>query len=290
MEKPDHPQYPVFVMCGRDIERRKLLKAIDPQKKFKAKALLPFLGKHLMDWQIEELRQSPYVKELYVIGLSPDDISFDFPVHYIPAETTADFADKLVLGLDYLVSTGKEPDLVVISSADAPGINVKDINTFFESLVHYQDYEFVISLVPEQIVEAVFPQSGRVTARFKDHQVFPGELFALSPRAIRVGREVINEIGRRRRKINRQERNISLGPLLRYLARQPKTWPVLIKYILGIATMADAERAFSSAFGCATKGVIIEDAGFGMDMDLPEDYSRLEDYVRKIKLDGEGAE
>jgi len=285
-----HPQYPVFVMCGRDAERRKLLKVIDPQETYKAKALLPFLGKRLVEWQLEELRQSPYVEDLYVIGLSPDDISFDFPVHYIPAETTADFADKLVLGLDYLVSAGKEPNLVVVSSADAPAIHVKDINAFFESLVQYKDFEFVISLVPEQVAEAVFPQSGRVTARFKDHQVFPGELFALSPRAIRVGRGVINEIGRRRRKINRQARNISLGPLLHYLARKPKTWPVLFKYMLGTATMADAERAFSSAFGCATKGVIIEDAGFGMDMDLPEDYSRLEDYVRKTKLIGKTAE
>lgn len=290
MAEPAHPQYPVFVMCGRDAERRKLLKVIDPQGTYKAKALLPFLGKRLIDWQLEELRQSPFVEDIYLIGLSPDDISFDFPVYYIPAETTADFADKLVLGLDYLVSMGKEPELVVVSSADAPAINIKDINTFFKSLVQYKDYEFVISLVPEQVAEAVFPQSGRVTARFKDHQVFPGELFALSPRAIRVGHEVINEIGQRRRKINRQVRNISLGPLLRYLARRPKTWPVLFKYVLGTATMADAEGAFSSAFGCATKGVIIEDAGFGMDMDLPEDYSRLEDYVRKIKLDGEAVD
>lgn len=285
-----HPRYPVFVMCGRDAERRKLLKVIDPDEHYKAKALLPFLGKRLIDWQLEELRQCPYVEDLYVIGLSQDDISFDFPVNYIPAETTADFADKLLLGLDFLVSSGKEPELVVVSSADAPAIDVKDINAFFESLEEHRSFDFIISLVPEQVAEVVFPQSGRVTARFKDHQVFPGELFALSPRAIRIGREVINEIGRRRRKINRQERNISLGPLLRYLARRPKTWPVLLKYMLGKATMADAERAFSVAFDCATKGVIIEDAGFGMDMDLPEDYSRLEDYVRKIKLNGGAAE
>ena len=287
MTEQSPPQYPVFVMCGRDAERRKLLEVIDPGGQYKAKALLPFLGKRLIDWQLEELRHCPYIDAIYLIGLSPDDISFDFPINYIPAETTSDFADKLVLGLDYLVSIGKEPDLVVVSSSDAPAINVREINTFFESLVEFQNFDFIISLVPEQIVEAAFPQSGRVTARFKDQQVFPGELFALSPRAIRIGQDVISEIGRRRRKINRQRRNISLGPLLRYLARRPQSWSVLIKYLLGTATLADAERAFSAAFDCATKGVIIPDAGFGMDMDLPEDYSRLQDFVRKTKLDGE---
>lgn len=281
-----HPRYPVFVMCGRDAERRKLLKAIDPEGEYKAKGLLPFLGKRLIDWQLEELRQCPYIEDIYLIGLSPDDISFDFPVNFIPADTMADFADKLILGLEYLVSSGKEPDLVVISSSDAPAINVKAINAFFESLDEYRNFDFIMSLVPEQLVEADFPQSGRVTARFKDHQVFPGELFALSPHAIRTGRKIISEIGQRRRKINRQRRNISMGPLLRYLARRPRTWLVLIKYMLGTATMEDAERAFSTAFDCTTKGVIIQDAGFGMDMDLPEDYLRLEAFVRKTKLNG----
>jgi hypothetical protein len=57
-------------------------------------------------------------------------------------------------------------------------------------------------------------------------------------------------------------------------------WFVIIKYLLGIATLGDAERAFTKSFGCKTKAAIVHDAGFGMDMDLPEDYDRLEAYVQ----------
>jgi NDP-sugar pyrophosphorylase family protein len=278
--------YPVFVMCGRDAKRRKLLEVLDPEGKYKAKALMPFLGKRLIDWQLEELRQSPYVADLYLVGLAEEDAAFDFPVHYIPVETTADFADKLTAGVNYLDAQGVHPELVVISSSDAPGIRVGEINAFFEGLAACNNAEFVLSLVLEAVIEAEFPGSGRVVARFRDCQVIPGELYALSPRAIRIGEKVIREFSQRRRQINRQKQKISLGPMLRYLAKRPGTWGLLVKYALGTATLADAERGFSAAFGCPTKGVIILDAGFGMDMDLPEDYEKLEEFVRRTKGDG----
>jgi len=284
MTEQTHPRYPVFVMCGRDAKRRRLLEVHDPEGKYKAKGLLPFLGKRLIDWQLDVLRESPYVEGLYLLGLSAEDITFDYPVHYVPVETTADFADKLIAGKAYLVSLGKSPDMVIISSSDAPGIRLEEVNTFFEALIKHQDCEFVVSLVPEQVCEAEFPGSGRVVARFHDQQVFPGELYALSPRAIGLGHEVINELSARRRKINRTKKKVGMGPMLRFVAKRPPMWLVIIKYLLGLATLADAENGFSKAFGCKTKGVIIPDAGFGMDMDLPEDYARLEAYVKKTKL------
>jgi len=76
--------YPVFVMCGRDLKRRKIMEAVDPEGKYKTKALLPFLGKRLVDWQLEALRQSPYIEGLYLLGISEEDAKFDFPVHYVP--------------------------------------------------------------------------------------------------------------------------------------------------------------------------------------------------------------
>ena len=279
-------QYPVFVMCGRDPQRRRLLKVIDPEGVYKSKALLPFLGKRLLDWQLAALRESPYVEGLYLLGLSEGDAKLDFPAHHVPIETNAEFADKLVAGVDYLTDLGNNPDLVVISTCDAPGIQTKDINAFFEQLNADEGYEFILSLVPEDIIEAVFPGSGRVVLRFRDHQLIPGELYALSPRAIRIGQEVIAGISERRWQINRQVKNINPAPVIRLLAQKPHMWLVIIKYLLGIATMADAERVFSKSFDCKTKAAIVNDAGFGMDMDLPEDYARLEAYVQGMIANG----
>ncbi len=260
------------------------MEARDPEGKYKSKALLPFLGKRLVEWQLEALHQSPYIEGLYLLGLSPEDISLDIPVHYVPVRTTADVSEKFAAGLDFLSAQGKNPDMVVISSCDAPGMRTEDVNQYFKVLEENQGAEFIISLVPDEVIEAEFPGSGRVVAHFRDADVFPGELYALSPRMIRLQQKLIADFNQRRRKINRQKRRISMGPILSLVARHPQTWLLLIKYGLGLATLANAEKAVGAAFGCRIKGVLIEDAGFGMDMDLPQDYDRLAEYVRRTKL------
>lgn len=275
-------KYPVFVMCGADAQRRQLLQVLDPEGEYKSKALLPFLGKHLIEWQLEALYRSPYVEGLYLLGLNEEDIRVNFPVHYVPISTTSQFADKLVAGMEYLSRANKKPNLVVISSCDAPGIQTADINLFFKELTQSQNDDFVLSLVPEEVIEASFPGSRRVVLRFSDHNLVPGELYALSPYAIRIGYKLIVSISKRRRQINRKVKKINPAPVIRLLAQNPHMWLVLIKYLMGKASMGNAEQAFSKAFKGKTRGVIITNAGFGMDIDLPEDYERLEGFVQKF--------
>jgi hypothetical protein len=278
-------QYPVFVMCGRDQKRRKIMRVLDPEGKYPVKNLLPFLGKRVIDWQLEALRASPYVEGLYLIGLSPEEATFDFPVHYVPVPggVTTEFADKLMAGLTYLKELGKQVDQVVVSSSDAPGIATEQVDEFFGALEALPDHDLVVSLVPEAVAEAEFPGSGRVVARFRDHQVFPGELYALSGRAIERGHQIIKEIHRRRRLINREKKRIGLGPIIALIARSPSTWPLLLKFMLKRATLRDGEKVLERAFGARVRGVVIPNAGFGMDMDLPDDYRRLEEYVQSTK-------
>jgi CTP:molybdopterin cytidylyltransferase MocA len=273
-------QFPVFVMCGRDPIRRRVMEVLDSEGHYAVKALLPFLGKRIIDWQLEALAASPYVSDIYLLGLCEELATFDLPIEYIPTEVTADFSEKLIQGLAYLGKKGRDPSMIVISSSDAPAVMKEHVDLFLSHLSVLQDYDFVLSVVPEAIAEKAFPRSGRVVARFRDHQVFPGELYALSKRAITQGHTIISELNKRRRMINRQARKISLGPVVQLIARRPQTWPLLMKFLLGRATLEDGERAVSLAFTCKTKTVLIEDAGFGMDIDLPEDYMRLQQYMQ----------
>ena len=277
-------RFPVFVICGRDEKRRRLMQELDPDGKVPVKALLPFLGKRIIDWQLEALAASPYVDQIYLLGLCEEHARFEAPVTYIPTELISSPEDKLSAGLQYLSEQGDVPPLVVVSTSDAPAVTRERVDEFMCRLGDLLDHDFILSVVPEALAERDFPRSGRVVARFRDHQVFPGELYALSPRAIQRGQDIIKEINQRRRKINRQASRITMGPILSLIAHEPRTWPYLFKFLVGRATLAEGERIVSLACQCKVKAIIIEDSGFGMDIDIPGDYQRLERFMQQRTL------
>ncbi len=276
-------KYPVFVMCGRDKKKRELLEVLDPDNKYEVKSLLPFLGKRVIDWQLEEINKSPYVEDIYIIGLSEEMAKFDYPVHHVPVDTLANFADKLIAGIEYFDSLGKKADTFIISSSDTPGITVESINEFFEKLTKIGKADYVASLVPEDITEEEFPDAKRVVARFRDYNVYPGELFSLSRYGIEIGKKIIDEIGERRQKIKRRKRGGELTVIMKMIFKKPRVWPIILKYLLGLLKLKGGEKLVSILFNGVVKTIIIRDAGFGMDMDLPEDYERLRLYVMKTK-------
>lgn len=78
-------QFPVFMMCGRAPVRRQLMKVLDPDK-YPIKGLLPFLGKRIVDWQIEALASPPYVQKIYLLCLCEEQASSIVAAQYIPTD------------------------------------------------------------------------------------------------------------------------------------------------------------------------------------------------------------
>ena len=276
--------FPVLVMCGSDRKRRKLLQVHDPEGKYPSKALLPFLGKRVIDWQLEALHDSPYVDRIYLLGLTPEMAEFQMPVEYIPVSVDSSLLEKMLTGLEFLEKELPDLDHLVVSTSDTPGMSTRSIDQFFQALVEHPEKDLFLSAVPEDSLKGVFSDAGRVVGRFRDQAVFPGELFAMRPKVILSKQDVIQSLSSLRRDFDRSQTRIPLGPILRYLARKPVLWPALLRYQRGTLTISQAEKAVSSAFDLQAKAVIIDDPGFGMDMDLPEDYHKLERYVRERKL------
>ncbi|MDZ7844580.1 MAG: NTP transferase domain-containing protein [Anaerolineales bacterium] len=284
---PKSTRYPVFVLCGSDRKRRKLLRELDPEGRYPSKSLLPFLGKRLMDWQLETLQASPSTGEIYLLGLSPEDAQFDFPVHFLSAEISSPVIDKMLSGLKALEGKGELPELVIISTCDAPGISQESIEFFYQQVSEYPEADVILTGVPESCLKGHFENHGRIVGYFQDQAVFPGELFAFKPRFIREKQHLIRALTDLRRKFNRDGSRVSLGPLIKFLARTPSLWGLIINYFRGKLTIEKAEERIGRAFGIQIKALIIADPGFGMDMDLPEDYARLETYLKNTRLQEE---
>ncbi|MHA1347552.1 MAG: NTP transferase domain-containing protein [Candidatus Heimdallarchaeaceae archaeon] len=279
-------KYPVLVLCGSDKKKRDLLNFIDPDEKYGVKGLVPFLGKRMMDWQLEELIKSPYVEELYLLGVSEEKAKFDYHVNYVPISATSNYGEKLLAGLSYVRSQGKNFEKFIVSSSDTPCITVDAINEFFEAVEKNEDFDYIQVLISEESVKAIFPEHERVVGKFTDINVFPGELFAVNEKAIKSCSKLIDEFGKRRRLIKRRERSKStsaLTPILRMIAKRPKTWPLVLKFIRGKLDLKGAEKVISIISKLSVKAVISHDGASGMDIDLPEDYEKVKRFVSKEK-------
>lgn len=276
--------YPVLVLCGSDPKRRELLKVLDPEEKYPSKVLLPLLGKRVIDWQLEALLASSYVGEIYLLGLTQSDYPIKDPIHHIPIDTTSTILEKITAGSKIISKNYPDLEHIVISTGDAPAITTKSIDLFFRELIQHNDADVLLTGVPEDITLEIFPDHGRVVGKFKDQDIYPGEMFALRNNILPVLENEINQLSSRRRQFNRRSDTSKLGPILRYLARKPGLWLMIIKYLRGILTVDELETILSKVFNLNIKTAIIPDPGFGMDMDLPEDYQKLSDYIKQTKL------
>lgn len=279
-------KYPILVLCGSDARRRKLLRELDPEGKYPTKALLPFLGRRVIDWQLDALRGCSQVGDLLLLGLTEEQAAFPYPVRYVPVDPAASLLEKLVVGMEFFQEHYPGQDRLIVSTCDTPGMRAESVQEFFARLAELPEADVVISGVPEAALGEDFPDAGRVVGRFRDQPAFPGELFALRPEVVLQGSSLIDDLARIRRRFNRNNNRVSLGPLLRYLAGKPILWGLILRYLAGKLTIPQTEAMLSTALGMQIRGVIIEDPGFGMDLDRPEDYELLERYVLKIREEG----
>ena len=271
-------------MSGRDRNiRREIMKQLDPDEKYKGKCLLPLLGKPVIQWVVDELVQSKYIEGIYSLGVSREDIDFGDKVEYVPVDFFDDLSEKWLAGYEYLKAQGKEFDDYVICMADTPGMTIEKIEEFFEKLTTMKGYDFILSLVPYELSKKWFPDAGRVTGNFRDYHIFPGEMMTYSAYALTEGKKIFDDISRLRRKR-------SFWAVAWYVFRKPKTWPKMLKIVLGIAKLDDAIRALELSFNMKMGYIFIEDLGFGLDMDVPQNYEQLEEYMLQTKLKGKKIE
>ena len=277
-------KFPILLMSGRDRNiRREIMQVLDPEEKYKGKCLLPFLGKPVISWVVEELVKSEYVEGIYSLGVSREDIDFGDQVEYVPVDFFADMHEKYLTGYEYLKAQGKEFNEYIICMADTPAMTVEIIDEFLSQVAKMEGYDFILPLVPYEFAQKWFPNAGRVVGRFRDYQVFPGEMMSYSPKAIIEGQKIIEDISVLRRKR-------SFWAVAWYVFRRPRTWGKLLKIVLKFAKLKDAVRVLELAFKMKMGYVIIEDLGFGLDMDVPQNYEQLERYMLETKLKGKNVE
>ncbi len=276
--------YPVLLLCGCDPNRRDLMKVLDPQGLLPSKALLPMAGKRVLDWQLDAMIESPDISDIYLIGLSPEEFPSYLDLKYIQYERNSSILEKIKFGSLILQKAYPDLDHVIVCSGDAPGVRTSSINQFFDIFRQNLDADLLIGVVPEDITLKFFPNHRRVIGKFKDLSVYPGEMYVFRHEIIPVIEDEILQMTLKRRQFDRQKDTSKLVPVLKYLGRKPRLWLLIIKYDLGLLSISELESILSRVYNLKMKVIIIPDPGFGMDLDLPEDYESITEYIKMTKI------
>ena len=276
--------YPVLLLCGSDPNRRDLMKVLDPEGLLPSKALLPMAGKRVLDWQLDAMIESPDISDIYLIGLSPEEFPSDRDLKYIQYERNSSILEKIKYGSLFLQKAYPDLDHVIVCSGDAPGVTTSSINQFFDMFRQNLDADLLIGVVPEDITLKFFPNHRRVIGKFKDLSVYPGEMYVFRHKIIPVIEDEILQMTLKRRQFDRQKDTSKLVPILKYLGRKPRLWLLIIKYGLGLLSISELESILSKVYNLKMKAIIIPDPGFGMDLDLPEDYESITEYIKMTKV------
>jgi len=59
-----------------------------------------------------------------------------------------------------------------------------------------------------------------------------------------------------KRVIDWQRQNIRIDPVIRYIARKPETWFIILKFLLNKASLQDAEKVFLSPLIARQKALL----------------------------------
>lgn len=220
-------------------------------------ALIEVAGTPMTGWVIRALQGVPGVSRVVVVGpegLRPFLRGEDRLV--APGETMLDNAARGARATD-----PGHPVLFV--TGDVAMLTASAVSEFLD---HAREVaaEIWYPIVRKAAVEARFPGNKRTYVRLRDGTFTGGNILLLAPDTWE-------------RAVGRAEALIALRKKPLRLAAMIGTYFVL-KWVLGRATVADAERRFSALLGMAARAVVSSHPEVGVDIDHPSDipYSERE--------------
>ncbi len=155
---------------------------------------------------------------------------------------------------------------LLVTTADHALLTVEMVEYFLREASRTQ-VDVAVALVPYSVVAEAYPQSKRTVIGFRGGGYCGCNLFFLSTPKARQLVEFWVQVERERKRPFRL-----IGQL---------GWLMLIRYVLGVLSLADAFRELSQRMGLSIKEIILPFPEAAIDVDTPEDLALVEQIVEK---------
>jgi len=210
---------------------------------------LPFAGRTMLDVVADALTPTVGLGRLVVVG---------GPSGRRTVEAGDTFIESLRRGLAQV-----ETERFLLATADLPFLTAADVAAFLaacdpEAMLNYP-------VVPAHLCDEAYPGLPRTTLRLREGRFTGGNLGLIRAGLMR------GELGRLERAYGLRKRPLALAAMV--------GWGTLARVALGqmmpsFAPIAPLEASVSRLLGAPVRGVVVDRAAVGADVDTPDQYRR----------------
>jgi GTP:adenosylcobinamide-phosphate guanylyltransferase len=227
------------------------------------KAMVELAGKPIIQWVLDALGRSSKTGEIALVGLdNSTGLTCTHPVSYL--DSTGELYSNIVRGLEYYNNKGEQKEPILVVASDIPSVTTPMIDWMIES-VGQVDADIYYPVITRKIMETRFPGSKRTYLHLKDMDLCGGDILAIRTQILTKQSKIWKRIGETRKSPMKQALLLGLDTLFLIATRQ--------------LSLMDAEAKISQRLGLRGKVILCPYAEIGMDIDKPNQYEFLKDYL-----------
>jgi len=234
------------------------------------KALIPFAERPSIQYTLDALRGSRYVRDICVVGPEEELRAAvgEAPVSFTPGGDS--LLGSVVNGLEFF----RDRDLVLITTADLPLVTPAAMETFLEACARTPT-EFpenlYVSAIPREAFTGPFATTKKAMSAFRDGTLCHGNVMLVQPHCLNnvVAVQRVNAMYAARKSALKSALALGLGVGLAY---------VLGIHFLHLLTARQMARRVSRRFNLGIVPVLVPQPELAIDVDEPGDY----ELVRKV--------
>ena len=224
------------------------------------RSLINIHGKPMVQWVIDALAVCDATRDIYIIGLSQEhNLTASKPLHFLPDE--GHLFDNIRAGALRAAQDHPSQPKVMIASSDIPAIRAEVVNWLVEQVVQDPTALIYYCVIPQSVMDARYPDSGRSFVRFRDISVCGGDLNVIDHNLFSEEKPIWKQITDARKHPLKQVRLLGLGSL--------------ILIALHLLTLDRAVEMVCKKLSLDARTLITPFAEMGMDADKPNQLAIL---------------
>ncbi|MDW7675281.1 MAG: NTP transferase domain-containing protein [Bacillota bacterium] len=229
-------------------------------------ALIPIGKKTMIEYVVDAIIQSPYIKKIVVVG-PPEKMKPLFPnaknLQFVPG------GDTVIKGVINGLKEINSNDKLLIVTSDIPLITGAVIDSFIQECLKHEEKELFYPIVPREVNDRKFPGVKRTYVKLKDGIYTGGNIFLVDPLIIPKCAAKAEEI------VALRKSPFALAKLLGF--------SFIVKFVLKVLSISEAEKQVSRLLGVNGKAIISHEPEIGVDVDKPSDLEVVTSALLKEK-------